>query len=230
MEDPGQAELLDQTGPASVECIHEDPSRFAGLLREGVLVEARRPYRVGEFLEFILGIERFPGLPGDGAIWLDGMALDDLDRGMVVPGSELAIRGEAVRARRTRRPVGRGNVAAPRCGLYGPGGLGRPNRLNGLARPCEADWACRPGKDGKPFLALVKFSGQASQDVCTRVFGLGTVVRAEAFLDFLLSCDQPFWSGLKELRDGAQGRGSPKIPVHVWAVGGNLIRLLVRPV
>lgn len=176
MVDPGQAVQPDQTSPASVECIHVDLSRFAGPPREGVPVEFCRPCRGRGFQELRLGIKRFSGLFGGWAVWLDGMALADLERGMVVPGSELSIRGEAVRARPAssfRIAVRKDGRVATRGNAASPGVSGTRDWPPGFFWPGEPREACRSGKDHEPFLAPVEFSGQASRDVCVRGVRIG---------------------------------------------------------
>lgn len=179
MAEPGQVVQQDQTSPPSVECVHEDLSRFAGMLREGIPVEICRPCRVREFQELRQGLKRFPGVSGEVAVWLNGMTLGDLERGMVIPWSDLAIRGEVVRA----RPASIFRLSVRK---YGRGAQRGNAASTGVS--CSRDWppdfcwpvepgeACRSGKDHEPFLALEKLSGQASRNVCARVFGLGSDV------------------------------------------------------
>jgi len=170
---------------------HADPGCFAELFQSGFRLAVPGPCPVRVFLRDTLGLDDHYITNRLQTVFLNGLAVDDLDAAMLHPGSRLAL--SAALPGLVGATMRRGGVFASlrQNVTYTPDVSGPPG-MAGL-----------PVSENAPFMVEMRLYNLIGVDLAARMLALGVYVPAGVFLDFLRSRPQAFWSGVRSLSLGS---------------------------
>lgn len=191
-------------GTARVGLDHAEPGCFAGLLQSGFFLATGDTCTVRAFLLGIMGLDDNYILTRLQTVFLNGLAVDDLDAAMVRPGSRLALSAAL------------------------PGLVGATMRRGGVFASLRQGVTHIPEHDAPssgPFLAEVRLFNQIGDDLAARMLAQGVYVRAGKLLEFLKTRPPQFWDGVRSLTLGPDAL-DPSGGLHtVWPQPENLLLL-----
>lgn len=170
--------------PPKLVVSHDDPAGFALLLQTGVLVPASQGLSLQSFLCTILGLDPQYLDQRVQTVFLNGLAVDDLTRAVLVPGSRVALSAAL------------------------PGLAGATMRRGGFYAGMREGVSYVPVGDGGAegdFLVNVRFFNMVGAELCERVLARGVFVDAQALRSFLFRRPGAFLAGTR-LAGAASGQ------------------------
>ena len=183
---------------------HAEPGCLAQLLQSGFFLAVPEACPVRLFLRDTMELDDAYMHTRLQTVFLNGLAVDDLDAAMVRPGCRLAL-----------------SAALP--GLVGAtmrrGGFFASLRQN-VTHPPERETP-RTG----PFLAEVRLFNLIGDDLSARMLARGVYVRAGKFLEFLRERPARFWDNLRSLTLGSVALSRDDLHQATWPRPDSLLLL-----
>ncbi len=189
---------------ACVAVDHADPGCFAQLLQSEFFLAVDDACPVRVFLHGVMGLDDDYIANRLQTVFLNGLAVDDLDTAVVRPGSRLALSAAL------------------------PGLVGATMRRGGAFASLRQSVTHTPEhviSPSGPFLAEVRLFNLIGDDLAARLLARGVLLKTETLVEFLRSRPEPFWASLRALALGPKTLDRDGVHQDIWPESDSLLRL-----
>ena len=189
---------------ACVAVAHADPGCFAQLLQSGFFLAVDDACPVRAFLLGVMGLDADYIANRLQTVFLNGLAVDDLDTAVVRPGSRLALSAAL------------------------PGLVGATMRRGGAFASLRQSVTHAPEhtiSPSGPFLAEVRLFNLIGDDLAARLLARGVLLKTGTLVEFLYSRPESFWASLRALTLGTNTLDRNGVHQDVWPQPETLLLL-----